>query len=58
LPVRKDRREAPERKTNRTPCNAPTAPHAKAGSDNVTGMETPNAQAFADSFKPAAPAVK
>jgi hypothetical protein len=56
--VRKDRREAPERKTNRTPCNAPTAPHAKAGSDNVTGVETPNAQAFADSFKPAAPAVK
>lgn len=41
-----------------TPCNAPTALHTKVGWDNVTGVGTPNAQAFADSFKPAAAAVK
>jgi subtilase family serine protease len=33
-----------------TPCNVPTALHTKVGWDNVTGMGTPNAQAFADSF--------
>jgi subtilase family serine protease len=37
-----------------TPCNSPSALHTKAGWDNVTGVGTPNAQAFADSFKPAA----
>jgi subtilase family serine protease len=34
-------------------CNTPTALHTKAGWDNVTGVGTPNAQAFADSFNPA-----
>lgn len=41
-----------------TPCNSPTALHTNVGWDNVTGVGTPNAQAFADSFKPAAPAAK
>ena len=36
-----------------TPCNSPTALHTKVGWDNVTGVGTPNAQAFADSFNPA-----
>ena len=33
-----------------TPCNVPSALHTKKGWDNVTGVGTPNAQAFADSF--------
>jgi subtilase family serine protease len=33
-----------------TPCNATTALHTKVGWDNVTGVGTPNAKAFADSF--------
>ena len=33
-----------------TPCNDPTALHTKKGWDNVTGVGTPNAQAFADFF--------
>jgi subtilase family serine protease len=40
-----------------TACSSPTALHTKPGWDNVTGVGTPNAQAFADSFKPA-PAAK
>ena len=32
------------------PCSAPTSLHTKKGWDNVTGVGTPNAQAFADSF--------
>jgi hypothetical protein len=41
-----------------TPCNASTALPTKVGWDNVTGVGTPNAQAFPDSFKPASAAVK
>jgi hypothetical protein len=37
-----------------TPCTSPTALKTKVGWDNVTGMGTPNGQAFADFFKPAA----
>ena len=37
-----------------TPCNTPSALHTKVGWDNVTGVGTPNGQAFADSFNPAA----
>ena len=33
-----------------TPCNSTSALHTKAGWDNVTGVGTPNGQAFADSF--------
>ncbi len=33
-----------------TPCSASTSLHTKKGWDNVTGVGTPNAQAFADSF--------
>jgi subtilase family serine protease len=40
-----------------TQCNAATTLHTKAGWDNVTGVGTPNAKAFADSFAPA-PSVK
>ncbi len=40
-----------------TPCNATTSLHTKVGWDNVTGVGTPNAQAFADSFNPANAAV-
>ena len=40
-----------------TPCNAATSLHTKVGWDNVTGVGTPNAQAFADSFNPANAAV-
>ena len=36
-----------------TTCNESTALHTKVGWDNVTGVGTPNAQAFADSFNPA-----
>jgi subtilase family serine protease len=35
-----------------TQCNTPTALHTKLGWDNVTGVGTPNAKAFADSFAP------
>jgi hypothetical protein len=35
-------------------CNSPSALHTKVGWDNVTGVGTPNAKAFADSFHPAA----
>ncbi|MFZ1156296.1 MAG: S53 family peptidase [Candidatus Sulfotelmatobacter sp.] len=34
-------------------CNSSTSLHTKVGWDNVTGVGTPNAQAFADSFNPA-----
>jgi subtilase family serine protease len=37
-----------------TPCTSKTALHTSVGWDNVTGVGTPNAQAFADSFHPAA----
>jgi hypothetical protein len=40
-----------------TTCNASTSLHTKVGWDNVTGVGTPNAQAFADSFNPANAAV-
>lgn len=36
-----------------TPCTTSSALHTKVGWDNVTGVGTPNAQAFADSFHPA-----
>jgi subtilase family serine protease len=36
-----------------TPCNSPSALRTKSGWDNVTGVGTPNGQAFADFFKPA-----
>ena len=36
-----------------TTCNQSTALHTKVGWDNVTGVGTPNAQAFADAFNPA-----
>src|SRR5579862_8275998 len=36
-----------------TLCTDPSALHTKVGWDNVTGLGTPNGQAFADSFKPA-----
>lgn len=36
------------------PCTSSSALHTKVGWDNVTGVGTPNAQAFADSFHPAA----
>jgi subtilase family serine protease len=39
-----------------TPCNAATSLHTKVGWDNVTGVGSPNAQAFADAFNPANPA--
>jgi subtilase family serine protease len=38
---------------NGTPCNVSSSLHTKVGWDNVTGVGTPNAQAFADSFNPA-----
>jgi subtilase family serine protease len=41
-----------------TQCNAPTALHTKVGWDNVTGVGSPNAKAFADSFHPAAAVTK
>ena len=37
-----------------TPCNNPTALHTNIGWDNITGVGTPNAQVFADAFKPSA----
>jgi subtilase family serine protease len=36
-----------------TPCNSPSALRTKSGWDNVTGVGTPNGQAFADFFKSA-----
>lgn len=36
-----------------TPCNSSAALHTNVGWDNVTGVGTPNGQAFADAFKPA-----
>lgn len=41
-----------------TTCNQTTALHTKLGWDNVTGVGTPNGQAFADAFNPANTAVK
>jgi subtilase family serine protease len=41
-----------------TQCNASTALHTKVGWDNVTGVGSPNAKAFADSFAPPPPAAK
>jgi len=41
-----------------TPCNVSSALHTKVGWDNVTGVGTPNAQAFADFFNPANADVK
>jgi subtilase family serine protease len=35
-----------------TPCTDPTSLHTKVGWDNVTGVGTPNAEAFADAFAP------
>jgi subtilase family serine protease len=35
-----------------TPCTFPTSLHTRVGWDNVTGVGTPNAQAFADAFAP------
>jgi subtilase family serine protease len=37
-----------------TPCGDPAALHTRSGWDNVTGVGTPNGQAFADFFNPAA----
>jgi subtilase family serine protease len=37
-----------------TDCTQPTALRTRVGWDNVTGVGTPNAKVFADSFKPAA----
>jgi hypothetical protein len=34
-----------------TSCNTPQALQTAVGWDNVTGVGTPNAQAFADAFK-------
>lgn len=36
-----------------TSCNATNALHTRIGWDNVTGVGTPNGQAFADAFNPA-----
>jgi hypothetical protein len=41
-----------------TLCTSPSALHTKVGWNNVTGVGTPNAQAFADSFKPAGDTAK
>jgi subtilase family serine protease len=40
----------PETSLDGTSCNDPAALHTKKGWDNVTGVGTPNAQAFADFF--------
>jgi len=42
--------DLPESDFDGTSCNDPASLHTKAGWDNVTGVGTPNAQAFADSF--------
>ena len=41
-----------------TPCTSTSSLHTKVGWDNVTGVGSPNAKAFADSFHPAAAATK
>jgi subtilase family serine protease len=41
-----------------TSCASPTSLHTATGWDDVTGVGTPNAQAFADYFKPGANAAK
>ena len=41
-----------------TDCTQPTALKTKVGWDNVTGVGTPNAKAFADAFAPAAAKTK
>jgi subtilase family serine protease len=43
----------PAKDNDGTPCNTPGALQTAVGWDNVTGVGTPNAQAFADAFKPA-----
>jgi subtilase family serine protease len=43
---------------NGTSCTSPTALHTATGWDDVTGVGTPNALAFADYFNPGANAVK
>jgi subtilase family serine protease len=42
----------PSSENDGTPCNSPISLHTKTGWDNVTGVGTPNGQAFADSFNP------
>jgi hypothetical protein len=42
--------DVPEYYYDGTSCNDPAALHTKKGWDNVTGVGTPNAQAFADFF--------
>jgi len=42
--------DLPETDFDGTSCNDPASLHTKKGWDNVTGVGTPNAQAFADSF--------
>ena len=42
--------DVPETDFDGTSCNDPKALHTKIGWDNVTGVGTPNGQAFADSF--------
>ncbi len=41
-----------------TPCTSTSSLHTKVGWDNVTGVGSPNAKAFADSFHPAAAVTK
>ena len=36
-----------------TTCNTPPALHTNVGWDNITGVGTPNGEAFADAFAPA-----
>ncbi len=42
--------DVPEADFDGTSCNDPKSLHTKKGWDNVTGVGTPNGQAFADSF--------
>ncbi|SPF46945.1 hypothetical protein SBA1_70010 [Candidatus Sulfotelmatobacter kueseliae] len=42
--------DLPETDFDGTACTDPLALHTKKGWDNVTGVGTPNGQAFADSF--------
>jgi len=42
--------DVPESTLDGTSCNDPLALHTKSGWDNVTGVGTPNAKAFADYF--------
>jgi subtilase family serine protease len=48
----------PASSNNGISCSNPTALHTAAGWDDVTGVGTPDAQAFADYFKPGASAAK